>query len=413
MDKKTIGRITATLGDGPNSYYVYMLCDSKTHLPFYIGKGKGGRAWQHEETITEIEKIIKDLKNRQKNAQTKYERASLKKEISLLEEEVVSSSSEKFRRIELLKSKKRFEKVIVKWGLTEHEAFMVESALMNMYFYMNSISSEENSSLPDDNKILTNAINGHMSKLEKDNISHETKARTVKQFLDDCAIEQYSICNIKDNVQFVSIGNTWADCKNSESLKKDDEKQKFAIMECSRAAWPMSEKVYKKADQINYVFALYKSQVVGTYKLINKPIRRCELSDDYIENRFPKYPEKSREVEKLYTQHCAKLEDINAAESLCRSSDNLSEEVLHEVIGIKDGKDKNKAFVNWKNRVFFELEEVTLPDFKEKKLLLIPTTGNPDDLENARKFNVGDTMNFIVSEKGLLPKDPSIYIAKK
>lgn len=62
-NKKTeIDRIVTTLGDGADSYYVYMLCDSSTHQPFYIGKGKGGRVWQHEETEEELNKSIKKLR---------------------------------------------------------------------------------------------------------------------------------------------------------------------------------------------------------------------------------------------------------------------------------------------------------------------------------------------------------------
>lgn len=412
MDKKTVDRITTTLGDSSDSYYVYMLCDSKTHLPFYIGKGKGGRVWQHEETLSGINKTIKGLeKQLQDNSLKESKKDSLEKEIALLREERENFTPVKIKRINFLKSENRFEKVIIKWGLTEHEAFMVESALINMYFFMNNTNSEENLNVSDNDKVLTNIVNGHMSTREKENISHETKARTVEQFLNDCAIEQYSVCSIRDNVEFVFIRDTWQECKESAVLKKDEKKQKFAIMECARAAWPMSDKVLENAEQIKYVFALYKSQVVGTYKLLDKPIRRCELSDQYIEKKFPEYPEKSRKNEKIYTKYCAKLKSFEDAVTICKSPDNnLDETVLCEVIGINNKtKDKDRAFQNWKNRIFFELEEVVLPEFKDKKLLLIPTTGNPDDLNNARKFNVGDVRNFKVSKKSFFLKSPSDY----
>lgn len=34
--------------DPPSGFYVYRLCDPDTGLPFYVGKGQGRRAWQHE-----------------------------------------------------------------------------------------------------------------------------------------------------------------------------------------------------------------------------------------------------------------------------------------------------------------------------------------------------------------------------
>jgi hypothetical protein len=34
--------------DIPDGFYVYRLCDPRTNAPFYVGKGQGRRAWQHE-----------------------------------------------------------------------------------------------------------------------------------------------------------------------------------------------------------------------------------------------------------------------------------------------------------------------------------------------------------------------------
>lgn len=300
-----------------------------------------------------------------------------------------SSTTQKFDKIKELKNKKRFEKVIVKWGLTEHEAFMAESSLINMYNYMYN------------DKPLTNEINGHMSKREKENISHETKYRTIDEFLNDCAIEQYDVSDIKYKVEFVFIGDSWQECKDAF---KDEYAQKAAIKECARAAWSISPKAFdaicKNYTDI-YLFALYKSQVVGTYKILSKPIRRCDLSDEFIENKFPKYPIAVRELEKKYTKAFAKTKFFNDAETECKTKKGFSSDDLRKVIGINGTKkDPQKAFDAWKDRVFFELEDVILNDFSDKKVLVIPTHSKNDSSKDeiARKFNVGDIRNFKIAK---------------
>lgn len=35
----------------PKTWYVYLLCDPDTDLPFYVGKGKGDRAFNHEKSV--------------------------------------------------------------------------------------------------------------------------------------------------------------------------------------------------------------------------------------------------------------------------------------------------------------------------------------------------------------------------
>lgn len=405
LSKTQIDRIVTTLGDGADSYYVYMLCDSSTHQPFYIGKGKGGRVWQHEETKEELENTIKKIEDIIKNESlSDTDRNTLNKNLNILKLEKESSTTQKFDKIEELKNKERFEKVIVKWGLTEHEAFMAESSLINMYNYMHK------------DKPLTNEINGHMSKKEKENISHETTYRTVDEFLNNCAIEQYDVSDIKYKVEFVFIGDSWQECK--DAFKDDEYAQKAAIKECARAAWSISPKAFDAIcnNYSNiYLFALYKSQVVGTYSILSCPTRRCDLSDEYIEKKFPKYPIATRELEKKYTKEFLKTTLFEDAEAECKLNPALSNEDLYKVIGINGTiKNKQKAFDSWKDRVFFELEDVTLDDFSEKKLLVIPTQSKKNENEEkyVRKFNVGDIRNFKIAKK--LPiKDKKDYLTKK
>ena len=94
-------------------------------------------------------------------------------------EKMLEELSEKYKKIDEI-GKDKVEKVIIKWGLTEPEAFMAESALINLCNYPDST--------------LTNVVSGHASEAEKKNgiefrNAEKTKARSVKAFLEDCCKE--------------------------------------------------------------------------------------------------------------------------------------------------------------------------------------------------------------------------------
>ena len=101
-----------------NKYYVYALCERTSEgnlIPFYIGKGHGDRVWQHEEGK---EKEIKEIEQTVANEEQRNRK--------------IEELSEKYKRIHKLGSSK-IEKVIIKWGMTNNEAFMAESALINIF----------------------------------------------------------------------------------------------------------------------------------------------------------------------------------------------------------------------------------------------------------------------------------------
>lgn len=108
FDQKTISQL---------GYYVYALIDPDTNLPFYIGKGKDNRVFNHVACS--------------------------------LDEEYSSDKYDKIREIH--KANKKVRHVIIRHGLKESEAFEIESALIDFLKYLNFDS--------------TNIQSGHYSEL--------------------------------------------------------------------------------------------------------------------------------------------------------------------------------------------------------------------------------------------------------
>ena len=386
MDTNEIKRITTTLGNDSEKdrFYVYMLCDER--IPFYIGKGQADRVWQHEygeeEKQSEINYHINEINNaiNREIGKAKGDTdvlLSLEEKRKHMITQITSDISAKYSKIKSLKEKNiKINKVIVKWGLTEEEAYMVESALMNMYYYINNTNINiENAKSIHDEKILTNIVNGHMSKKEKHNIAHETRARSIDEFLNECAIEDILITYINNShIMLVNISKTYPDCKD---LNPDE--QELAIYDCSRAAWKISK---DRVDKIEYVFALYNSQVVGIYRVDeNSWCQRKNLPEGYD---FPKYPLAIREREWKYTQALKSIKSLEEAEIFCNSTDGFNVEDMYSVIG--------NNFDDWKSRYCFMISSNSIPkniaDFKNK-LLYFPTSNG-----GKRKIGQNDRYNF-------------------
>jgi hypothetical protein len=88
-------------------YYVYLLLDPETDLPFYVGKGKGNRVFNHLENA--------------KNG---------------------NSGTEKLDTIQgFLNKGKEIKHVIVRHGLNEKTAFHIEASLLDTFKFIPSFSS--------------------------------------------------------------------------------------------------------------------------------------------------------------------------------------------------------------------------------------------------------------------------------
>lgn len=168
------------------NYYVYSLVDPRNNKVFYIGKGTGNRIFAHIQGIAE--------KNRK---------------------------SEKIEMIkDILNNKLDVIHFIVRHGLTEKEAFEIESAIIDFIGVEN----------------LTNIVSGHHS---------DTRGiKTVEEIKILYEIEE---AEIKEKVMLININNLF----NANMNEKE-------IYEATRKSWIVS---LEKANKCEIVMAVYKGVV--------------------------------------------------------------------------------------------------------------------------------------------------------
>lgn len=349
MKESEISRIEKALGveKKKDEYYVYMLCENVdgVNKPFYIGKGTGKRILDHEK---DAEKEIEERKREVSESLSSDKKLSAEDRIQqekILFEKIQDDISAKYAKINELGADNVI-KVIVKYGLTNDEALMAESALINAY------------SLTNDRSSLTNVINGHMSEREKNNISCSTKARTLQEFLDNCAVAEKCITDIKEPILFVKINRLYPQC-----MLLPDSEQEAAIYDASRACWELRGDKVKK---IKYVLALYQSQVVGIYSVNeNSWKQRFEIDDS-----FPTFPPEQRSPEIKYSKISKACSTLNEMRTCCDNYD--------EFLKISKINKDDAGFNKWKNTYYFNRTDDEIPEdiLSLKNCILVDAKGN-------------------------------------
>ena len=273
MNGNVVNRLAQTFGKDKDKYYVYMLMVEGEGKPFYIGKGAGARVFAHE---LDADAMLKAINQDRQDKEANYNKLS-----------------DKIKTI--INNKRKVKKVIVKWGLTEDEAFMCESALINMYDYLCNNASDKPLSKDD---ALTNIVNGHASKKEIKSNSldgSKTKARDIEDFLKNVAISETKFPrDVENRCVFININEAmdlWYNKYSKEPINKDE-----YIMDSVRCFWRLrnfgeNDASNDKYNGPKYVIAMYQQVVVGVYKVVNW-FRFTEIDQ---EEEIPIFPQDFRD----------------------------------------------------------------------------------------------------------------------
>jgi hypothetical protein len=179
-------------------FYVYALVNPLTNKVFYIGKGIDNRVFSHKHEVLENKTDINSLK---------------KTEIK-----------------EILDKQLDIQHLIIRHGLSEKEAFLVEATLIDYHNFIN-------------NK-LTNEVSGHNSGFygikSADELIRQYNAPKLEQ--------------LKHNAVIININRQYAKVKHSNN----------SIYEATKESWVMDK---NKISQLEYALSEYQGIIIGVFKI--------------------------------------------------------------------------------------------------------------------------------------------------
>lgn len=204
-------------------FYVYILIDPRDSKIFYVGKGIGNRVFSH------INEVIFN-----------------------------PSMTEKLEIIRAIKSENlKVKHFIIKHGLEENEAIIVESVLIDFLTFRDFTEVSK----------ISNIVAGHHS------FNQGIKTVSECEILYNC--EELKKENIKHNILVININKTY----NNKRKRKTDNPiyDRPNIYEATRGWWVLDR---QRAEKSDFVLAEYK----GIIRAIFKPEKWVQD----IENRGPK-----------------------------------------------------------------------------------------------------------------------------
>ena len=179
-------------------YYVYALLNPINSKVFYIGKGNNNRVFAHVQEILDFKREINSIK---------------KTEIK-----------------EILNQGKQIEHYIIRHGLTEKEAYLIESTLID---YNNTLIHK-----------LTNEVNGHHSAF----YGIKTTDELIRQY------NAPDLESITDAVVIININKKYKDTKNKAT----------SVYQATKEAWVISE---SKRKEVKYALAEFQGIIISAFEI--------------------------------------------------------------------------------------------------------------------------------------------------
>lgn len=188
FDQKTIEKI---------GYYVYALIDPRNEKPFYIGKGVGNRVFNHLQCA--------------------------------LEQVTVNDKYNMIRTI--AQEKCEIKHIIIRHGLNEHQAFEIESTLIDLLNYFDFD--------------ITNEVAGHNT--------YESGIMTTNEIIRLHNAQPLTV--LEDLVIIININKTYKRGKDSNSIYQ-------ATKEC----WVVGE---KRRENVTHALSEYRGLIVEVFEIDN------------------------------------------------------------------------------------------------------------------------------------------------
>ena len=180
-------------------YYVYALVNPITQKVFYIGKGINNRVFAHVQEILDVNSEIDSIKKTEIKA--------------------------------ILESGKKIEHYIIRHGLTENEAFLIESTLID---YNNLLVYK-----------LTNEVSGHHSAF----FGIKTTDELIRQY--NAPKLEY----LSDPAVIININKKYKETKNKA----------ISVYQATKEAWVIGD---QKRNTVKYALAEFQGIIIGVFEIL-------------------------------------------------------------------------------------------------------------------------------------------------